>query len=862
MADEERANNSAMENNISMAHDSSVVGPKRGQSFKEFWLSATNDLDWGSPEPEDVEKPLEWREVSNSGQWIILSVLCQDKTFASVIRTLQMTTPDVINFVTLYIKFHQATKLWAKKIDETSVSDLLRKSGENWTGVDEMEDYTRRPQLPTDILENPAREEAIRYLRQIGQEEAIEDIDEWRGISTEFHPLPIEPEIMAGVLMILDEVEDFLGAANTNLPQYGQHLPWIESGPSACQDLAKCLEELRTYLTRPSPSTTSTCEHRPTGNPKGSQSQGRRQNAQGNNVDGSTEEINQQLPIAINYRDMDELYDPQLFPRRVPSVDMRGYPGFEPIGGREEVSAPEQDYNQSQPLSLELQVPVIRIREATQQAQPGHSTGGQLSMNKLLSSIQTPHPFARLPGPNLGRDTYSFPYGKPVEERGHGHTSNLFQDRDRMDNQSSASNWPNFSGPTPVQEPSFQVIDFETLKGQVKKKPQQENSRPLLAPKPSTGKASALNAPQNASASPILTDNGLESPTMSSSKQTSRKRKADDSDGEYRPRPDRPRKTKARKSAARNKNTTSLQTALPQQNPQPQPNTQPQMGAEGVTQPVKRGRGRPRKYPKLEVPAIQAAPAQPATPHSSANDAGAQQVAAPPGTTIADLPAFARGSGGDTNAGSQTRVEGRLGALNEASGSTSGYISPYSRAQSFPQVALSSNASHATVAHSNTLQAQTEVDRDGLLRRQPNNYEEFWAAHQNLANAARPGYWNYNPSPDDNGTLSYLSSSQSASNQNTTVPTTRQSYYDQGLGMRPAGQQTYQEANFGTPNTQQQPQNSADSFLHPARPSGYQRPSALNTIAQQARDERIRSEAAEKRKEGDDVNDTAQGKRN
>ncbi|WQF83503.1 hypothetical protein CDEST_08517 [Colletotrichum destructivum] len=859
MANEEKANSSAMESNISMAQVGSIVGPKRGQSFKDFYLSLTNDLDWGSPEPEDIEKRLEWREISHSGQWIILSVLCQYKTFASAVRTLQMTTPDVINFVTLYIKFHRATKLWAKKIEETSVSDLLRKSGEHWPGVDEMDDYTR-PHLPTDVLENTDREEVIRYLRQVGQEEAVEDIDEWRGLSTDFHTLPIEPEIMAGVVVILDEGEGLLGADNTHPLQDGQHFSWIESGPSVFQDLAKCLGELRIYLTRPSPSTTSTCGRWPTGSPKGCQSQRRRQNALGNNVDWSTEEINQQSPIAINYRDVDELYNSQLLPQRVPSVDMRGYPGFEPIRGHDDASVPEQDSNQPQTLSAELQTPLIRIREATPQAQPDHSTGGQVSMNKLLSSVQPLHPFVRLPGPNLGKDTYSFPHGKPVKEPRHGHTPHFLQDRDKIENQLNASTRPNFPGPTPMREPRFQMINFDTLKGQIHKETQQENLRLPVAPRPSTVKASVLSAPQNASASPILIDDDLESPTMPSSKQTSRKRKVDDSDGEYRPRPERPRKAKARKSAPRNKNTTSPQTILPQQTHQPQLTIQPQMGAEGILQPVKRGRGRPRKYPKPEVPAIRAAPAQSAAPHSSANDAGTQQVAAPPGTTIADNLASARGSGGDTNAGGQAHVGGRLGALDEAPRSTSGYISPYSRPQSSPQVALSSNASHATVAHSNTTQAQIEAHRDGLLRRQPNNYEEFWTVHRNLANAARPGYWSYNTSPDDNGTLSYLSSSQSASRQNMTIPTSHQSYYDQGLGTRPAGQQISQGANVSAPSTQQQPQNNTDSFFHSARPTRYQRPSALNTIAQQARDERTGSEAAEKRKEGEDVNNTAQGK--
>ncbi|GKT45613.1 uncharacterized protein ColSpa_05794 [Colletotrichum spaethianum] len=113
--DEDENDDNTIEANISMTHDRVERDPKPGESFKDYLLSVTNGLDWGSPEPEAVREPIKWCQVTPSGQWIILLILCQYEAFAPATRILKMTTPDIINFVILYIHHHRETKKWAKK---------------------------------------------------------------------------------------------------------------------------------------------------------------------------------------------------------------------------------------------------------------------------------------------------------------------------------------------------------------------------------------------------------------------------------------------------------------------------------------------------------------------------------------------------------------------------------------------------------------------------------------------------------------------------------------------------------------------------------------------------------------------------
>ncbi|KAK1635177.1 hypothetical protein BDP81DRAFT_395643 [Colletotrichum phormii] len=117
---------------------------------------------------------------------------------------------------------------------------------------------------------------------------------------------------------------------------------------------------------------------------------------------------------------------------------------------------------------------------------------------------------------------------------------------------------------------------------------------------------------------PALREDSPEPPSTKSSTKPSRKRPADDSDGEYVP--DKPKKARRSKKA----------TVVPPPLPQPQ-----QMGPNGVLQPVKRGRGRPRKYPRPEdIAAAQAAANQVANQATAmqtpANSSPAPNAASPP----------------------------------------------------------------------------------------------------------------------------------------------------------------------------------------------------------------------------------------
>ncbi|KAK1596367.1 uncharacterized protein LY79DRAFT_509529 [Colletotrichum navitas] len=233
-----------------LAHNIAERSPERGEPFKEFLLDVTNDLDWGSPEPEEIGEPIEWCQITLSGQWVLLLALCQYKAFVPATQLLKMKIVDIIDFVGLYIRCHRDTKQWANEISGTSVEVLLEMA----KGVGASADKTnalKRPHLPTDIFQNHEREQAINYLRQVGQQGLVEEVNKWRGHSTNFHTLPIEPEIMAACSVILDKGMGNLEVKKIKLPQTKKarkSLLWLGGVQSECHDLAKCLGELEAYL--------------------------------------------------------------------------------------------------------------------------------------------------------------------------------------------------------------------------------------------------------------------------------------------------------------------------------------------------------------------------------------------------------------------------------------------------------------------------------------------------------------------------------------------------------------------------------------------------------------------------------------
>ncbi|KZL80054.1 hypothetical protein CI238_08787 [Colletotrichum incanum] len=465
-SDKNENEDNIMEGSISMAHDLAESGLKRGESFDEYLLSVTNRMDWGSPEPEDVGQPIKWCQIAPSGQWIILLILCRYQAFAAATRLLRMTTLDVINFLALYIQHHRETKQWAKEVNEAPVAVVLQRVGEFWLGIGEM-NVLKRPYLPTDTFFDAEREQAIRYLHQVGQDKLVEDVTGWRGLSTDFHTLPIEPEIMAGCIMMLDKGKGSLSASKNQLPQNEQPLLWLGRVPSKCQDLEKCLAELQAYLPRPCPAIASRSESTPKGKSEGLEGKKHHQGAAGDTISSSADESNktdinaqhnalpgpdpeparpncghgfaqdqssviessQHSPLTIDYCQMDELYNPQLLPRqRVLPVDIIGYPEFNAQGSCEDIQ--EQGSMQEPRLLFpELEVPTIRICEASPQAQSDCTTSGQISADRMLPPVPFHHSPVRLPEPNLGRDSSLFHQALAVDMGGYGHTS-TFHDMD------------------------------------------------------------------------------------------------------------------------------------------------------------------------------------------------------------------------------------------------------------------------------------------------------------------------------------------------------------------------------------------------------------------------------------------------
>ncbi|KZL73798.1 hypothetical protein CT0861_07736 [Colletotrichum tofieldiae] len=707
-SDKDENDDDTMDGSISTEHDIAARGPKHGESFNEYLLSTTSGLDWGSPEPEEGGHPIKWTQIAPSGKWVILLVLCRYSAFASATRILKMTTLDVINFVTFYIQHHRETKQWAKEVNEAPVAIVLQMAREFCLGIDEM-GVLKRPYLPTDALFNAERDQAIRYLYQVGQSKLVEDITRWRGHSTDFHTLPIEPEIMAACVMILDEGKESSDVNKVQFPQTEQPSPWLGRVPSECQDLEKCLAELQAYLPRSCPTTANPSESTPKGKPEGLQ----------------------HSPLIIDYCEMDELYDPQLLPRqRVLSVDMIGYPEFEAQGSCEDIQ--EQDSMQKpQPLFPELEVPTIRIREASPQAQSDCTISGRISADRMLSPVPFLHSPVRLPGPNLGRDLFLFHRALSVDMGGQGHTA---------DSQLNLSLALNFTNTNAVQEPLFQANSSEASNDLSETMTGQATASFLIALKSTPEKASTPDVSQQQEDTPIssvLTDDDPESPATLSSHKPSRKQKTDDSDGEYQPRPKRPRNPNARKSTSRSKSSTSFQPILPQPDPQPQPTIQPQTGTEGAPQPVKRGRGRPRKNPRPWNLAVQPVQAQLA----SANDTDTQlRAATSSGTSNGNCQAVIHDLSTGTEAGVQSFTGTPAAAPTSGVRLTSGRTSTRPSPQSSFQTMHSYNTPHATVPESGFPQTRIETSKGEQRHPGPSSYEEFWANHQRFTEAAHQGH--------------------------------------------------------------------------------------------------------------------------
>ncbi|KAF6813714.1 hypothetical protein CSOJ01_04440 [Colletotrichum sojae] len=185
-------------------------GPKRGESFKEFSLAVTNDLDWASPEPEEQLKPqkkllgtsmfavsqeISWSELSEGVQWVLIATACQSHPFSLATQLLQLTSDQCNSFVQKYIRYSDADALWSKKLEQMPVSDLLQYSRGDHLSVDQSGDLSR-PALPTDLITEHDLHRARAYLINIRREDLCQALRDWRGTSRAFVVLPINANII------------------------------------------------------------------------------------------------------------------------------------------------------------------------------------------------------------------------------------------------------------------------------------------------------------------------------------------------------------------------------------------------------------------------------------------------------------------------------------------------------------------------------------------------------------------------------------------------------------------------------------------------------------------------------------------
>ncbi|KAE9575971.1 hypothetical protein CGCF415_v000485 [Colletotrichum fructicola] len=140
--------------------------------------------------------PDSWDSIGTGAQWAILSTLCQAHKFSVAVHRLNLTTDQITTFIQTYIKCHEEIQDWCRKIDRIPVFDLIRRAEDGLHSVDEYVNLAR-PRLPTDILFQHEIELAGAFLRKSGHPELVHLIDKWRGTSTNFVELPINQDMLS-----------------------------------------------------------------------------------------------------------------------------------------------------------------------------------------------------------------------------------------------------------------------------------------------------------------------------------------------------------------------------------------------------------------------------------------------------------------------------------------------------------------------------------------------------------------------------------------------------------------------------------------------------------------------------------------
>ncbi|KAK1713084.1 hypothetical protein BDP67DRAFT_385130, partial [Colletotrichum lupini] len=206
----------------------------------------STNMDWGSPEPGEVE-PIAWAHLSHGAQWVLLEVLCDSKTFASATRALGLTTPDVIDFVVAYIQYHRLIQGWAETCDKMGVSellDLIHGQGPSRDGVN----FLHQPDLPTHTIKPDECERACQYLCQTGLGEHIRGLEKCRGISEGFLQIPIEREILASCIAILEKGKNGPNVHDIDNPSHNGSQTWHDQYDEKYHELVNRVLQIQAYL--------------------------------------------------------------------------------------------------------------------------------------------------------------------------------------------------------------------------------------------------------------------------------------------------------------------------------------------------------------------------------------------------------------------------------------------------------------------------------------------------------------------------------------------------------------------------------------------------------------------------------------
>ncbi|KAG7043863.1 hypothetical protein JMJ77_0011685 [Colletotrichum scovillei] len=430
----------------------------------------STNMDWGSPEPGEVE-PIAWAHLGHGAQWVLLEVLCDSKTFASATRALGLTTPEVIDFVVVYIQYHRQIQEWAETCDQMSASellDLIHGQGPSRNGVNVL----HQPDLPTHTIKPDEYKKACQYLRQTGLGEHIRGLGKCRGISEGFLQIPIEREILASCIAILENGKNGSDVHDIDNTSHNGRQTWHDQYDEKHRELVKRVLQIQAYLPildlttgiqASTPSATDPTEQHSTPTPESvSEPHNAGQvYAQNNPMFGE----NSQYAWVFDNLDMDELYDPTEVHkyRNRPAVS---YESFQSAadGAPENTQVQDDDQHEEYPLPDDQ-----ALDEAFHEAQDNNLPDALLfPFEGLLSEAEElmPCPFFADPEPTVDHTLISTNPSLPVLQA---------QDEGQLAPQSASSAVPQpfisyIDEVDPNRKPSdspayeyFQSADYKTL---------------------------------------------------------------------------------------------------------------------------------------------------------------------------------------------------------------------------------------------------------------------------------------------------------------------------------------------------------------------------------------------------------------